>query len=197
MLTRIKASVLAALFSLLWISAALAQFAAPGTQPKPTFGSSITNYSTIAATPTDIFTITGSATKTIIVTFAGCSGTSTGGGTMDFSLVKRTTLDTTGTSTTPATTKFDELSVAPTAVLKAYSVNPGALGTSVGIAASQKLGLVAVTAAGTPVVWSMTDYPYTQPIVLRGVNQTLAINGNGGAVPAGANIDCTFNWIEY
>jgi hypothetical protein len=180
-----------------WVSAALAQFQAPGTAPKSTFGASITNYTTIAATPTDILTITGSATKTIIVTFAGCSATSAAGGTMDFSLVKRTTLDTTGTSTTPATTKFDELSPAPTAVLKAYSVNPGALGTSVGIIASQKLGFVPLASAGTPITWSMTDYPYTFPVTLRGINQTLAINGNGGAVPGTPSLNCSLNWIEY
>jgi hypothetical protein len=197
MTSRLKTITFVAALSIAWVTSALAQFQAPGTVPKPTFGASITNYTTIAATPTDIFTITGSATKTVIVTFAGCSATSTAGGTMDFSLVKRTTLNTTGTSTVPATTKFDELSVAPTASLKAYSVNPGALGTSVGVAASQKLGFVPLASAGTPISWSMTDYPYTQPIILRGVNQTLAINGNGGAVPGTPSLNCSFNWIEF
>jgi hypothetical protein len=197
MKTNLKTLLLSSAFALALLAPAQAQFQPQGVTPKSTYGASAVGLVT-AASATDIMTLRGSASKTIVVTFVECTGIATTAGTADLALIKRTTANTGGTSTNPAVTQFDSKNPAGTGVVTTYTANPATLGTSSGVAAVKKLNLPLVASTlAQPATWSMTDYPYTQPIILRGVGESLAINGNGATLAAGAAVDCTFNWIEY
>jgi len=195
----LKSIVVAAVLTLAWVSAAMAQFQ-PTPSPKafrPTYQATFVGLVT-AASATDIVTIQGSATKIVSVTEFSCTGISTTVGTADLLLIKRSTANTTGTSTTATNVPNDSASPAATAVVKGYTANPGALGTAVGTLRSGKLALQLATTglALTPLRWQFGDSPYEQPIVLRGVAQTLALNGNAATLAAGASLDCNVTWTE-
>lgn len=158
---------------------------------KTTYSVGVTGF-TPAATPTDFWQITGSATKTVRVMFLEISGFATAAITEDIQLVKRSTASTGGTPTALTVMPYDSNDAAPTAVVNTFAANPSPLGTSVGIGRSKKLNLGATGAAGS-VVWDFSTRN-TKGIVLRGVAQSLNLNWNGAAVPGGCtlNIDVEF-----
>lgn len=178
---------------------ALAQFQpTPGAKAfRPTYQASIAGLVT-AASATDFFTIQGSATKLVTVTSLECYGTATTAATADILLIKRSAANTTGTSTSPAGVPLDSNSAAATAVVKAYTANPGALGTAVGTIGSAKLGLPlpATGAAIQRLQFLLGEGPFVQPVVLRGVAQTLALNGNAATLGTGAQVNCSVTWTE-
>lgn len=157
---------------------------------------------TTAASLTDFFTITGSATKTIYITHVACSGVSTASGTSALALVKRSTADSGGTALTPSATVGGQLvpldvnNVAATATVVAYSANP-TTGTAVGIVRSGKLNTsVAATANGaSPLVFDFSTIN-NQALVLRGTGAVAAMSGLGTALVAGAVLSCEVSWIE-
>jgi adenine deaminase len=148
---------------------------------------------TPAATPTDIVIISGSATKTVRVKQVIVSGVATTAGSMDVSLIKRTAANTGGTSTAPSIAKFDAGDAAASAVVTQYSANASALGAGVAIA-TKKLNLGLAGDAGV-VVFDFANRN-DKPVILRGVAQGLAINFNGGAVPAGGSITYSVEFEE-
>lgn len=198
MKTRLKIMALATVAALL-SAPAMAQFQpTPNTKAlKQTYQASIVGL-VPAASATDFFTIQGSATKIVTVVELSCSGTSTATGASDVLLVKRSAANTTGTSTAPTAIPVDSNNAAGTAAVKAYTANPGALGTAVGTLRSSKLALPAPgsAVANASIRWQFGDSPYEQPIVLRGVAQTLAINGNAVSFGAGTVLDCNVTWTE-
>jgi hypothetical protein len=148
---------------------------------------------TPAALATDIFTVTGSATKTVRVVEISLQCTETTAGTVAVQLVKRSTADTGGTSTAPAAVPHDSASAAATATVLAYTANP-TTGTLVGVVrATRENWLAAATAANAP------RNPFTLyqglPIVLRGTAQVLAVSLNGATV-AGGNCALWSSWTE-
>jgi hypothetical protein len=94
-----------------------------------------------AASGTDIFTITGSATKTIRILRISVTGTQTTGAMRDVLLIKRSAANTGGTSATPTIAPYDSNSSAATAVVRNYTANPSALGASVGTIRAEKFFL--------------------------------------------------------
>lgn len=149
----------------------------------------------VAAAATDVFTIIGSATKTIRVTriVASMSTTAGSGIAENASLVKRSTADTGGTSTTPTVVPHDSNNAAGTAVVRSYTANP-TLGTAVG---TIRVVRSAATTAGTTIqeiVWEFGTRP-AQAIVLRGVDQQLCIN-LGGVTITGPVADFSVEWTE-
>jgi hypothetical protein len=195
-------AVAVAMLTMVMVASALAQFSpTPSAKAfRPTYQASIVNLQVQIATPTDIFTIQGSASKLVTVTEMSCSGTvATAAASPDLSFIKRSTANLTGTSTSPTGVPNDSNSAAATAVVKAYTVNPGTLGTAVGTIRSAKLPLPLVT-GGTMSILRVQfgDSPFEQPVILRGVAQTLAIGG-GGVALGGANqvsLDCNVTWTE-
>lgn len=138
---------------------------------------------TPATLATDIFTITGSATKTVRVTELSLQCTQTVAGLVAVQLVKRSTADTGGASTAPTAVAKDSVSAAATATVLAYTANP-TTGALVGVVrATRSSWLAPATAANAPVT------PFTFyggiPIVLRGTGQVLAVNLNGVTVTGG------------
>src|SRR6266571_2441944 len=153
---------------------------------------------------TDIFTITGSASKTIRVTRIEIVGTTTSAtaAALDVLLLKRSTANTGGTSTgSPTAVPHDSLSAAASATVLSYTAVP-TTGTLVGTAIrNQKLMLTLATYTATdfppvaPVIWDFGSRP-AQAIVLRGIAEVLAINLNTTTPTATASFDIAIEWTE-
>ena len=150
----------------------------------------------VGAVPTDIFTIIGSATKKINVQKIVISATRTANSHNDLLLIKRSTANTLGTSTTPTVIPHDSTNAAGTAVVRAYTANP-TLGVAVGTMRSEKQFINTVGGADTSsVVEWRNDIDNAQPLaILNGVAETLALNLNGVTI-AGNNFDIYIVWTE-
>lgn len=136
----------------------------------------------LGTSPTDVATITGSASKTIKIRSIWFTAISTTGLNMRIALIRRSAANTGGTSTTPIIGRMDTTDAAATAVVRLYTANPSALGTAV--ATIKDIGLPAGTAASlNPSQKFEFGALNSKPIVLRGASDILAINtsGTGGA----------------
>lgn len=160
---------------------------------KQTYGAGIVGL-VMANTPTDVFTITGSATKTIRIKHISCDGIQTATGAVNVSLIKRSTANTAGTSTTLTDVPFDSTNSAATATIRAYTANP-TLGTSVGIIHSEKVYVGTTAVIGDELKLDFTNLSNMQEIVLRGINEVLSLNFNGVTV-TGNNMNMDITWTE-
>jgi len=150
---------------------------------------------TPGATPQDVCTLTGSATKTVIVSGAIITTTQTTAGLNAWSLLKRSTANTGGTSVTAPGIPVDSLSPAATAVARAYTVNPTA-GTLVGRYSVRHVASPAPGAVGVGAAVQQVAFATLGAIVLRGTGEVLAWNLNGVALPTGLSVSCSFDWSE-
>lgn len=162
---------------------------------RATYSSSV-NSLTPPATPTDMVTITGSASKTIRVLKMILTCVQNTAGTNTFFIVKRSTANTAGTPVAQTEMPYDSNFPTASAVVVAYTGNP-TLGTTVGTIEARKV----FTPANNTAVMRENIFDFsaggTKPgIVLRGTGQVLALNFNGAALPAGLNINCTIEWTE-
>jgi hypothetical protein len=146
---------------------------------KATYSAAITGL-TAPATPTDAFTITGSATKVVRVTRVGISASEQTSALRDVQLIKRSTANSGGTSSSITAVPHDSADGAATATVLAYTANPTTLGTSVGIVRTTNIDVAATNLVGASdyLEWKFGDGP-SKGIVLRGTSQVLAINLNG------------------
>lgn len=147
-----------------------------------------------AASATDIATITGSATATVYVTKVIISGIQTSAGQANIAVVKRSTANTAGTSTSGTPVPHDSNDAAASATVLAYTANP-TLGSVVGTVRQnyQPIGVAsaAVTSAAAPYEFGDKG----RPMILRGIAQVLAVNLNGVTL-LGGTFDVTFEWFE-
>jgi len=148
---------------------------------------------TPAATPTDVVTIYGSATKTVRIKSVTVSGLATTAGSMDVSLIRRSAANTEGTASTPTPVAFDTQDAVAAATVSQYSVNPTELGAGHTFA-TKTLNLGVAGAAGTITFDFATRND--KAFVLRGATQGVAINFNGLAVPDGGQISYSLEWEE-
>ncbi len=159
-----------------------------------TYAACTTNLA-ISSTPTDIFTITGSATKLVTVLRVEISGTETTVSMHEFDLIVRSSANIGGTFSNPTNIPHDSNDAAATAVVSAYTVSPTILGTTVGTIWSKKF----VIPAGTGVDSSWPQFfevgELSQGIVLRGTAQTLAVSDNDLAI-AGSSLNICVKWTE-
>jgi hypothetical protein len=147
----------------------------------------------VANTPTDIFTITGSASKTIRITRISFTGTQTTGTQIRVIVLKRSTANSGGTSTSPARVPHDSNNAAATATVLAYTANP-TTGTLVGNIRAAKV-LVGLTTVNSDQLIIDFGTRNGQGFVLRGTTQVLAINLAGVTI-AGNSLDISFEWTE-
>lgn len=161
---------------------------------KTTYSAATSNISS-APLATDIFTITGSATKTIRITRIVIVGSQTTTSTITILLIKRSTANTLGTSAAVTAVPNDSNSAAATATILSYIANP-TLGTLVGNMRSRKV-FVATGASNANSDEFVSEFGTrnSQAIVLRGTNQVLAINLNGVTV-SGGNFNMSVEWTE-
>lgn len=145
-----------------------------------------------AASATDVFTITGSASKTVRILRIGISGIQTTAGLVNVILAKRSTANSGGTSVAATAVPNDSANGAATATVLSYTVNPTP-GTLVG---NVRGGLIEIGGAASVVnegvIYDFGNLP-GQCIVLRGTNQVLAVNLNGVTVTGGS---MTY-WVEW
>lgn len=152
-----------------------------------------------AANATDIFTITGAAGVVVRVKRISISGIATADANVVCVLLKRSTANTAGTSTTPTVVSYDNTNAAATAVVRSYTANP-TVGTLVGNLNSVRLGVgAAAPGNGDPtqarIVNLFESQAAKQDIVLRGTAEVLAINLNGVTI-AGSSFSCRVEWTE-
>ncbi len=147
-----------------------------------------------AATPTDVFTIAGSASKVIIPSKITVSCTQTTAGAIDVLLIKRSLADTLGTSTAPTKVPHDSTSAAATATLAAYTANP-TLGTAVGNVGTYKLACLAIGTATPQDVLIERFGPPGAPLLVRGTAEQLVVNLNSVTV-TGGSFNIRIEWVE-
>ena len=159
-----------------------------------TFSASI-NGLALAALATDVFTLTGSATKTIKITKVTVNAIQTTAAQVAVVLLKRSTANTVGTSTAQTAVPYDSTSVAPTATVLAYTANP-TVGALVGNLFTQRVfvpsAATASDAQGLAIAYGDVGQQYP---ILRGIAQVFAVNLAGVTVTGGsANI--SIEWTE-
>lgn len=151
---------------------------------------------TAVANATDIFTITGSASKTIKIRRVVVSGTNTGNTNALVILLKRSTANSGGTSTTPSVVPHDSNDAAGSAVARAYTANP-TLGTLVGNLEGKLVFLPTLAStnvsAGEEVLYGPNG---PKPITLRGTGEVFAVNLNGVALLGTTVMNIAVDWTE-
>lgn len=162
--------------------------------PPATYTASVTGLA-VGTLPSDIFTITGSATKTVYVTRIDIDGVQTTAGQVLVLMIKRSAANTGGTSTAPTKIPLDSLSAAASATVLAYTVNP-TLGTAIGITTSARVFLpgaaTVADAQGISIIYGQVG---EQQMILRGINQVLAVDLNSVTI-AGPSINLNIEWTE-
>lgn len=150
------------------------------------------------ATPQDVFTITGSATKLIrVLSFQLCTVQTTAG-INAWQIVRRSAANSGGTSAAVTVVRSDLNDPAQTATILQYTAN-GTAGTLVGNAWAGRVGSVPPAAAGIPgLVGFSVNFTEElgKPIILRSTDDVLAWNFGGVALPAGLAIRCGVRWTE-
>lgn len=154
---------------------------------------------TAAASATDLFVLSGSATKTLKVLYVSVTGRATAAGHQILFLARRSTLNSGGTSSSVSRLPHDPNDAASAAdvVCKAYSANPAALGTLVGYLAGFTLAVPASSSPAFTMAPCSYDYtkPGVKPFTLRGVNDSLVVNCLGISL-AGLIVDVNIVWAE-
>jgi hypothetical protein len=154
---------------------------------------------TIPATPTDMFTLTGSATKTVRVLKLFFTALQTTLGFNIFLLVKRSTADSAGTFVADTAVPLDSSDAAATASVGHWTANP-TLGSLIGNIEVERV----ITKSTTAVDGSEAGLHYVMfesgidvaPITLRGAAEGLHLNFAGAALPTGLVIYPTIMWTE-
>ena len=147
------------------------------------------------ASPTDVFVITGSASRTIVVRKIILTATQTTGSVVRMSVVKRSADDTGGTSVADTKVPYDSAYAAATNTVRHYTANPGALGAIVGNVRDDKIYVpITTVVANLPQIWDFTENG-SPGIRLRGVAEILALNLNATTV-AGNSLNIDVEWSE-
>jgi hypothetical protein len=149
----------------------------------------------VASSATDVFTISGSGTKTVRILSLHISGTRTSAGFIDFFILKRSTANSGGTSTARTAVSHDSTDSAATATVLAYTANP-TLGTLVGNMYSTKyfISSNASSAPGEKAGIELSDF-FGKQVILRGTGEVLSINLNAITI-AGSSFNISVTWTE-
>lgn len=145
---------------------------------------------TPGATPDDVFTITGSATKEVKVLAMGISTIQTTAGVNKWYIRKRSAANSAGTSASVTAVPIDSRIPAATATVLQYTADP-TLGTAVGDVWGGHINSPAAATAGIGgLVGTHIDFisRLGQAISLRGIAEVLAWNFNNVALPAGLSV---------
>jgi hypothetical protein len=194
----IKSLLLGTLAASLALSAASAQvpsFSPPPLQV-PTYSAAAHFVPAVTASK-DIFTVSGSATKTVRVTRLQCSGTSTAAAAIPVVLNKYAAAATGGTATTLTAVGSDSSDSAATSVVKAYTAAP-TNGTGGGAVRAGTLQTdVPTGATANPLSYVFAGViPERMGMILRGAAQNLTLTVGATALSAGTALDCFVEWTE-
>lgn len=149
---------------------------------------------TPGATPQDVFTITGSATRVVSVMRMALTTVQTTAGMNAWSVLKRSTANSGGTSATVAAIPIDSSYPAATAVIRQYTANPTA-GTSLGALWTGRVASpVPASAPGDVSATLFRDASTT--IQLLNATEVLSWNFGGAALPSGLSVQASVWWTE-
>jgi len=147
-----------------------------------------------ANSATDVFTISGSSTKTIKILSLLFYLTATTGRNTTIIGVRRSSLNTGGTSTLLTNVANDTNNPAGTAIVRSYTANP-TLGTLVGNMLTFGVYVSGGGTIGSIPFSYFIDNAIEQPIILRGINQLFSVN-MGGVSLNGNSARATIVWSE-
>jgi hypothetical protein len=164
---------------------------------KATYSASVANIATVSGA-TDVFTIFGSASKTVRVLFVEIYGTAATAVAVPVSLIRRSATNTAGTSTSVTAALHDTLlNPAATSTVLSYTANPTGLGAAAGTVKNIKLYFptTANSPSGIQYLFGGAQFPGGQGIVLRGTTQGLCVNFNSTAITT-ASVSMSFMFTE-
>jgi len=165
----------------------------------PTFFAASTAF-TPGATPQDVFTITGSATKNIHILQIAISTTQTTPGYNVWFLAKRSTANSGGTSSSIAPIAANSNKNSATATVRQYTANPTA-GSLFGniwggwVPSPDRAPASGAGAAFGDIVVNFEDI-LGGPVTLIDETEVLSWNFNGAALPTGLSVLAWVKWVE-
>lgn len=157
---------------------------------------SITKTISPAASPTDIFTLAGSATKIIKLRRVRITGSATTAGLALVDLATRVTANTGGTSTTGSGISLATGLATSSAQWTLYSVNPSALGSASGVLETLAIPLTTTAAPLYNNVLTTYGADGVGPIILNGTANLFVLFLNSLAQPMGTSYTMSFTWTE-
>lgn len=149
---------------------------------------------------THFLVIAGSATKTVFITKALCSGRATAAIVVGITASLNSTADSVDAGTAVTATPLDSNMAAATATVVSHTTSPTS-GTLIGAVSSGQLGIVlaAPTATNFPMPnvleFEYGDKPGSVQAILRGVAQSYSLD-TSSAFGTGAAVTCTLEWQE-
>lgn len=165
------------------------------TQEKRQTYSSAVSALAVQSGATDFFTITGSASKIIIVKRVRFSASSSSTSQILLTMAKRSSANSGGTSTTSTNVPHDSTNAAASATVLAYTANP-TTGTLVGLVRSANYTSMATN---SNVATDIREFTFgieeDQGIILRGTSEVLALNLAATAV-TGLSAAISIEWRE-
>lgn len=161
----------------------------------PTY-SAVSNGVQIAGTPTDVFTISGAANKMIKIREVTVTGVNSSNLNFLVTLVRRSSLNTGGTSSLLTAVPYHSDSSAASAIVRQYTGNP-TVGTEVGYVRTQYLFLPALASANAvdKCQWNFGD-DNTQCLMLRSASELVAVNLLGATIGGTTVLNCRIEWTE-
>ena len=166
--------------------------AADNEPERNTYGAGVLGF-TLAATPSDILTIQGSATKVIRIKSIIINGNSASLAAYPMSLIRRSTVHTGGTSTVLAAGLHDTTDPAATAVVRYFTANP-TVGTLV---STLHVGrVIAASASNLDRLAFQYSWQNDKAVVLRGASEFLAVNMGGTVLAGSTTMDVDMLWTE-
>ena len=149
----------------------------------------------VASTPTDIFRLSGSATKTVYVKSIAVNGVKTTSGTLLINLFKRSTANTDGTTVAITEHPLDSTYAVASAAAVGITANM-TVGTGVIVGTRRVSWLSDTVAVNTePAVWTWGGFNPEAYLVLRGVAQGLTVNLNS-VTQTGGVASVEVEWME-
>jgi len=143
----------------------------------------------VGTAPTDAVCLEGNAVALRVLTIY-IGGQSAAAADGKVFIVKRSSLNTGGTSTTATgAVSADSQDSTPAGVLRLYTVNPTALGVAAGTVATAEFGTNTATSVPAP---ALIDFRGGKLLTVRTGSEAVCLNFNGAATFAGATLDVTF-----
>jgi len=169
----------------------------------PTYSSAISEFA-LAATPTYIFSLFGSASKTIRITRIRVILIETAETIRNIKIEKLSSALTGGTSVAMTAVPHDSGSAAATATPLNWTANKTGGGTLVGsideinITSTLVSGTASAASKSAPgaTVYNWWGDSVSSPLVLRGTAQGIALNLNSQALDAGRKASVYVEWVE-
>lgn len=142
-------------------------------EQKSTYSAAISQLQ-LAASPTDFFVVRGSATKKVRITKLTISAVKQISGYLTIEAIRRSADNTAGTSANLDIVKHDGADAASGAQIRAYTANPSALGTSLGLIHSSYLFVPSQTSTSANNTINLIS-EFGKPIILDGTSDLLTL----------------------